>query len=139
VQPFFFLKRETQYIFLSNSLKLKSDPAFIAVGPHLLTDAYEKYGMSAKILPSKTFFPFHMTEFSSLESQRWRLDDPNVFAFHRFATTVSGYKHTSTPQLYFEYLKNRDPIKAAIGYISIKNQSILPKNNNSTICINVIQ
>lgn len=79
-----------------------------------------------------------MTEFSSLESQKWRLDDPNVFAFHRFATTVGGYKPTgATPHLYFEYLKNKDPIKAAIGYTSIKKQFTLP-DNSSTICIDVV-
>lgn len=103
--------------------KPQSDPAFIAVGPHLLTDAYEMYGMSAKILPSKAFFPFHMTEFSSLESEKWRLDDPNVFTFHRFATTVSGYKSIAEPHLFLEYLKNENPIKAAIAYASIKNHS----------------
>jgi hypothetical protein len=113
-----------------------TDPAFISVGPYLLTDAFEKYGMSAKIFPSKTFFPFHMTEFSVLEKEKWRLDDPNVFTFHRFATTVGGYKAGGSIQLYLDYLSGKDPVKAAISYALIKNQ-LTTAPNSSSVCIDV--
>lgn len=77
-----------------------------------------------------------MTEFSVLEKEKWRLDDPNVFTFHRFATTVGGYKVGGSIHLYLDYLGGKDPVKAAVAYGLIKNQlTIAP--NSSSVCITV--